>query len=153
MERSDRLVISAAARRVRPRTVRTQASTTHRRLGRDTVCLYTVELILPEGNKHSLKVCADEHILEVAYRENIDLPSACLMGWCTTCAGRLVGEEWVDQSASRRYFPEDAEAGFVLLCTAEPRSDLYIRTHQREALRDHRMACGLPTPRGGTYSH
>jgi ferredoxin len=117
------------------------------------VCLYTVELILPDGKRHRLKVGANERILEVAYREEIDLPSMCLMGWCTTCAGRLVGEGKVDQSDSRRYFPQDAEAGFVLLCTAKPRSDLRIRTHQRVALRDHRIACGLPTPRGGGYAH
>ncbi len=112
------------------------------------MCHYTVELILPDGNKHRLDVAADEVILEVAYREGIDLPSMCLMGWCITCAGRLVGEGIVDQSASRRYYPEDAEAGFVLLCTGKPRSDLCIRTHQKTALRDHRIACGLPTPRG-----
>ncbi len=115
------------------------------------MCDYNVELILPDGNTHRLKVGADELILDVVYREGIDLPSMCLMGWCITCTGQLVGEGKVDQSASLRYFPEDAAAGFVLLCTAKPRSDLQIRTHQRIALRDRRIACGLPTPRGGTY--
>jgi ferredoxin len=73
-------------------------------------------------------VAEDEFILATAYREGFDLPSMCLQGWC--------------------YFPQDREAGFILLCTAQPRSDLVIRTHQRAAMRDHRLACRLPTPRG-----
>src|SRR6266699_2492555 len=86
--------------------------------------------------------------LIAAYRQGFDLPSMCLQGWCITCAARVEGPgEW-DQSASLRYFPQDREAGFILLCTAQPRSDLVIRTHQRLALRDHRLACRLPTPRG-----
>ena len=71
----------------------------------------------------------------------------CLQGWCITCAAHVEGPgEW-DQSASLRYYPQDREAGFILLCTARPRSDLVIRTHQRLAMRDHRIALGLPTPR------
>jgi ferredoxin len=107
-----------------------------------------VELILPDESRVCLKVAEDEFILTAAYRAGLTLPSMCLQGWCITCAGRVEGEgEW-DQSASRRYFPQDREAGFILLCTARPHSDLRIRTHQREALRDHRIASRLPTPRG-----
>src|SRR5439155_1007553 len=51
--------------------------------------------------------------------------------------------EW-DQSASLRYFPQDRAAGSILLCTARPRSDLVIRTHQREALRAARPAFSPP---------
>ena len=89
----------------------------------------------------------DEIILIAAYREGFDLPSMCLQGWCITCAGRVEGPGDWDQSASLRYFPQDREDGFILLCTAQPMSDLVIRTHQRIALRDHRLALGLPTPR------
>ena len=42
---------------------------------------------------------------------------------------------------------KDRGAGFLLLCTARPQSDLVVRTHQRVAKRDHRLARGLPTPR------
>jgi ferredoxin len=55
--------------------------------------------------------------------------------------------EW-DQFASRRFYPEDREGGFILLCTARPLSDLVVRTHQHEAMRDHRLDRGLPTPGG-----
>ena len=60
---------------------------------------------------------------------------------------RVEGPGERDQSASLRYFPQDREAVFILLCTALPRSDLVIRTHQRTALRDRRIALRLPTPR------
>jgi ferredoxin len=104
-----------------------------------------VTLLLPDGCRHDLQVAEDEFILQAAYEEDLDLPSMCLQGWCITCAARVEGPgEW-DQSLARRYFPQDREAGFILLCTARPRSDLVIRTHQREALRDHRLARGLPT--------
>jgi hypothetical protein len=52
----------------------------------------------------------------------------------------------VDQSDSNAYFPVDREAGFVLLCTGKPRSDLRISTHQAEAMRKHRLALKLPAP-------
>jgi ferredoxin len=107
-----------------------------------------VELLLPDGNRACLEVGEDEFILAAAYRAGLDLPSMCLQGWCITCTARVEGGGDWDQSAARRYFPQDREAGFILLCTARPRSDLRIRTHQREALRDHRLALGLPTPRG-----
>lgn len=103
---------------------------------------------MPDGNEARVEVDEKEFILAAAYRAGLDLPSMCLQGWCITCAGRVEGTGAWDQSASRRYFAEDRAAGFILLCTARPLSDLRIRTHQREALRDHRLALGLPTPRG-----
>lgn len=108
---------------------------------------YTVTLILPDNSQVCLEVGEEEFILQAAYRAGLDLPSMCLQGWCITCAGSVEGGgEW-DQSASLRYYPQDREAGFILLCTARPRSHLTIRTHQRLAMRDHRIAAKLPTPR------
>src|SRR2546423_4450928 len=141
-------------------TARTGAFIIHRRRVQEK---YTVRLLLPTHEEHSIAVGADEFILTAAYREGVDLPSMCLQGWCITCAGRVQspqqpntglagdpddGEGAWDQSESLRFYEEDFEAGFILLCTAKPRSDLAIRTHQREAMRDHRLECGLPVPRG-----
>ncbi len=53
-----------------------------------------------------------------------------------------------DQSLSLRYYPIDREAGFILLCTVQPRSCLRILTHQKESMQQHRLRAGLPTPRG-----
>lgn len=109
---------------------------------------YTVRLLLPNDEERSIPVGADEFILAAAYREGIVLPFMCLQGWCITCAGRVEGEGAWDQSASRRYFEEDLDAGFILLCTAKPRSDLVVRTHQQHQMREHRLEAGLPVPRG-----
>jgi ferredoxin len=110
---------------------------------------YSVTFLLPDGSQPVIHCSADEPILVTAYREGLDeLPSTCLQGWCLTCAGRVEnGGEW-DQSLSRRYFPQDHEAGFILPCTARPRSDLVIRTHQREAMVENRIRQRLPAPRG-----
>lgn len=105
---------------------------------------YKVTFLTPEG-EIPLEVAEDEYLLSAASRAGIDLPFTCLQGWCITCAGRLE-EGQVDQSEACRVFPEDEAAGYVLLCSAYPRADLRIRTHQRTALRAHRRAHGLPAP-------
>ncbi len=102
-------------------------------------------LLTPEG-EHTLPVGQDEHILDAAAMAGIALPTICRQGRCLTCAGKLVGAGEVDQSASHTYFPEDRKAGFVLLCTGRPRSDLKIRTHQETQMRAHRLRHGLPAP-------
>ncbi|MEW6754471.1 MAG: 2Fe-2S iron-sulfur cluster-binding protein [Candidatus Latescibacterota bacterium] len=95
----------------------------------------------------TLQVWEDQYILDAGWQAGLDLPASCLQGWCLTCAGRLLRGE-VDQQDARRYYPADREAGFVLLCTARPRSPLRIATHQKEACRAHRRSLGLPTPLG-----
>jgi ferredoxin len=107
-----------------------------------------VRFVLPDGSERDVRVGEDEYILAAAYRHGLGLPSMCLQGWCLTCAGRVEGGgEW-NQAASRRYFEEDREGGFILLCTAHCRGDLMVRTHQRAQMRDHRLRRGLPAPRG-----
>lgn len=109
--------------------------------------VFTITLLYPDNSEARLEVAEDETILSAAYRAGLDLPSMCLQGWCITCAGRVVGGgEW-DQTAALRYFPADREEGYILLCTARPRSNLVIRTHQNTAMRDFRISKGLPTPR------
>jgi ferredoxin len=115
---------------------------------------FTVERELPEGEVRQLQVAEDEFILSAAYRAGLDLPSMCLQGWCLTCAARALPRAgattpgaW-DQSDSRRYYEKDRQAGYLLPCTAQPRSDLKLQTHQRIAMRDHRLAQGLAAPRG-----
>lgn len=109
---------------------------------------HLVRLIFPDASEKTVSVPADELVLLAAFRQGIDLPSMCLQGWCLTCAGRIQGKgEW-DQSASRRYYEEDRESGFILLCTAKAHSDLVVLTHQRQAMRDERDRHGLPAPRG-----
>jgi ferredoxin len=110
------------------------------------VATYQVTFITGE-RQVQVPVRDDQYLLDAANVAGLDLPFMCLQGWCTTCAGRVL-EGKVDQSEARRIYPEDEAAGFVLLCSAFPRSDLRILTHQREAMREHRRMHGLPAPRG-----
>jgi len=84
-------------------------------------------------------------VWRAAERAGLRLPAICQQGRCLTCAARL-REGGVDMSSADMYFPEDREAGFVLLCTARPRSSLVVETHQEDAMRIHRRAKGLPAP-------
>jgi ferredoxin len=99
------------------------------------------------GREIEVAVGDDQYLLDAAVAAGLDLPYMCLQGWCTTCAGKVLHGK-VDQSEARRIFPEDEAAGFVLLCSAYPRSALRIVTHQKDAIRAHRVALGLPAPRG-----
>lgn len=107
---------------------------------------YRVKLITHDGVA-SLEIDEDDYILDAAYRAGYDLPYTCLQGFCLTCASQLLRGE-VDQSESIRFFPEDRKAGFCLICTAKPRADLCIRTHQKKEMQNHRKKQGLPYPRG-----
>jgi ferredoxin len=89
----------------------------------------------------------DEYILAAARRAGLELPSLCEQGWDLACATRVLAGE-VDNGDARRYYPQDERAGFALICTAKPRSDLRLRTHQTSVMRRHRDAHGLPAPRG-----
>jgi ferredoxin len=93
------------------------------------------------------RVSEHEYLLNAGVAAGLDLPYMCLQGWCTTCAGRIL-EGRVDQSEAQRLYPQDEAAGYVLLCSAFPRSDLRIITHQKDQMRAHRRALGLPAPQG-----
>jgi ferredoxin len=114
--------------------------------GTTTVATYQVTFITGDAEKQTA-VPDDCYLLDVAAAASLDLPYMCLQGWCTTCAGRIL-EGKVDQSEALRFYPQDSAAGYVLLCSAFPRSDLRIATHQKEQMRAHRRALGLPAPRG-----
>ena len=106
---------------------------------------FSVQLLLPDVDR-TIIAGSEEHIWEAAFAQGVRLPALCHQGWCLTCAGRLEGYGEVDQSDSVTFYPEDREAGFVLLCTGRARSPLRIRTHQALAMRKHRKQKKLPAP-------
>jgi ferredoxin len=108
------------------------------------VTYFEVELRSPDG-VHTIECGEGEFIWDAAARLGIMLPAICHQGRCLTCAARLI-EGDVDQSAAVSYYPADREAGFVLLCTARPRSNLVCVTHQQWVMREHRRDLGLPAP-------
>jgi ferredoxin len=109
---------------------------------------YKVELSIPDKGTANLEVGENEFILDAAYEAGYSaIPSMCLQGFCLTCASLLLTGE-VDQSKAIRYYPQDKEAGFILICAAQPRSDLCIKTHQKKEMQNHRRKQGLPYPHG-----
>jgi ferredoxin len=88
----------------------------------------------------------DQYIWDAAQAAGITLPAICHQGRCLTCAAQLLEPGEFDSSDAASYFHEDREAGFILLCTAKPRSDLHLRTHAEAEMRRHRLKCGLPAP-------
>ena len=111
----------------------------------ESCAAFNVTLLLP-SEERTISVKREEHIWDAARDAGILLPALCHQGRCLTCAGRLDGPGAVDQSDSASYYPEDRDAGFVLLCTGKPRSDLRIRTHQQRQMREFRKEKRLPAP-------
>lgn len=107
---------------------------------------FEVVLVLPNDDEREIEVRRDEHIWDAAFAAGIVLPALCHQGRCLTCAGKLETSGEVDQSDSVSYYPQDKQAGFILLCTGRPRSALRIRTHQQTEMRAHRIEQGLPAP-------
>jgi|SRR5712672_3072564 len=107
--------------------------------------LFQITLETPSGSR-TIEVSSRDHILDAAERSGIALPFICRQGRCLTCASVLIAEGDFDMSDADMYFPEDRAAGFILLCTAKPRSNLHIRTHQQLQMREHRRRLKLPAP-------
>ncbi|HTX39529.1 MAG TPA: 2Fe-2S iron-sulfur cluster-binding protein [Bryobacteraceae bacterium] len=105
---------------------------------------FLVILETPAGRRE-IRCGADEYIWNAAARAGIQLPAICHQGRCLTCAARLIQGD-VDNSAAVSYYEEDRRQGFVLLCTAHPKSEVTVETHQAEAMRAWRRAHGLPAP-------
>lgn len=111
---------------------------------------WTVTIDLPEemdveraGETVELEVGESQTVLAAARNAGVWLPADCQQGWCTTCAARLLEGE-VDQSNARRYYDVDREAGFVLLCTDKPRSDLAVEAGKYREMLEHRAEHDLP---------
>ena len=111
---------------------------------------WTVSISVPEGldldeagTTIELEVPEDQTILYAARANGVWLPADCQQGWCTTCAAKLLEGE-VDQSTARRYYDVDEEAGFILPCTAKPRSDLKLEAGKMQEILELRAEHDLP---------
>ncbi|KFG39317.1 ferodoxin FD [Toxoplasma gondii p89] len=116
--------LEAGWRKAEPRNVRLRS---HSRL------FHRIKLQTPDGETKELECAEDEYILDAAEAAGIELPYSCRGGSCSTCAGKLlVGS--VD--GSEQVYLDDAQQkkGYVLLCTAYPKEDCTILTHQEDQL-------------------
>lgn len=106
---------------------------------------FRVTLYTPLGVR-TLSAGGNEHLWDAAQAAGALLPAICHQGRCLTCAGQLIKPGEFDPSDAEIYFQQDRDAGFILLCTAKPRSDLHIKTHVESEMRLHRLKLGLPAP-------
>jgi len=98
----------------------------HARTGTDGRRL-PVTLVWDDGRSETVAVARDETVIAAAERAGIGLPFGCLRGVCATCTGRLVEGELAHRREPRALKPRHREAGFVLLCVAEPRAPSRVR--------------------------
>lgn len=94
---------------------------------------FRITLLRPDGS-HSFEAPEDEYLLYAMLDHGIEGPMICEQGWCLACAARLVDGK-VDRSAALTSYPEDAAAGFVLLCSTRPLSDLVLSQDIHETRR------------------
>lgn len=73
----------------------------------------------------TLTVREDEAIYKVALRKGIQLPIGCDYGGCITCAAKLITGN-VRQPGATALNKRQSQAGYILLCVAQPRSDCVI---------------------------
>jgi ferredoxin len=87
-----------------------------------TVSTFKVEL---RNSGVVLNVSANEPIYKAALRAGVQLPIGCDYGGCITCAAKLI-EGRVRQPGASALNKRQSQAGYILLCVAQPKSDCII---------------------------
>lgn len=83
---------------------------------------YQVEL---RNSGVTLTVAANQPIYKAALDAGVQLPIGCEYGGCITCAARLVSGK-VRQPNATALNRRQSQAGYILLCVAQPTSDCVI---------------------------
>lgn len=95
---------------------------------------FTVRLERPDGS-WTFEAPSDEYLLYAMIDAGIETPFICEQGWCLACAAKLVSGKIDDSAALTRYL-QDGEAGFLLLCSARPLTDLVLLQDIHETRRE-----------------
>ena len=75
----------------------------------------------------------DQTLLEAAEAVGLALPYSCRSAACATCAGKVL-EGRVELDEQFILGEADLAAGFTCLCSAVPRSDCTVLTHQQNEI-------------------
>jgi len=102
---------------------------------------YKVRLIHEQGPKKNrtvvfdktIEIDEDTYVLEAAEENDLELPSSCQAGACSSCVGKVIEGE-IDQEDQCFLDDDQMAKGFALLCVTYPRSDCTIKTHQEKYL-------------------
>ena len=122
-----------------------------------------------DGTAKQYEAGSDESLLEAALLNDLALPYGCQSGGCGACRARLLSGEIEYQYEPPALTPEEKAAGYVLLCQAQPRSDitlavqelpedhaipvrnLPVRVEKREPLCHDVMGLWLKLPKGEAF--
>ena len=85
----------------------------------------TFTIILRNRGNAKVPCRADEPIYDACLRAGFQLPIACAYGGCITCAAKLI-EGQVRQPGATAINKRQSQAGFVLLCVAQPKTDCVL---------------------------
>lgn len=87
---------------------------------------YNVILQWRDGREMTITVADNETIIDATERDGLGAPFGCLYGACGTCTGRLLDGDLIHIEEPLALKPRHRQAGYVLLCVAEPRSDCRV---------------------------
>ncbi len=83
----------------------------------------SVELTWRDGGFETIRVDADETILDAAEAADLSLPFGCRTGACATCTGRVLDGDVSHTRPPRALKSRHLDAGYVLTCIATTTTD------------------------------